>query len=849
MGARDVKRRQLLNFPLGLFVLFIFLDTGNFVQGQNLNYTYIPHEQAAFRTLWAAWQGTPEKSSNLAGWNPTQGRFCEYLDPNSNATTSPSWQGVQCTWTCNDTAIDPNCTVRLIYVIGLTLSNASIVGTLPPDIANITNLYTLELTGNPNLTGPLPQELQNTWMSILDVHDNGFNGTIPDLPNFWNLLQLNLGGNKFTGAYPFQQFSTMTYLHELSIGDNLLYGEIQADAYANKTELKTLDISDNFFNGTLPDLNPMHELMHLDVSGNQFTGPLPDLRGFSTLRYVDLSRNSFTGTANLVHIFNLSASASLAFVDLSHNQLTDSLPSWNSSSLGSVQELYLDNNTLTGTLDIVNMFELGLLEEENSIGNSTKLGVMSLSNNSIEHVITNDYIIANTSTVFILQGNPYCDKYDSNDDAQRCYCKQICFVSPSNANSHQIVIVAASTSVAAVVLIVFLVVAVVLIKNRRYKQYLKLQFQQKFEEFDVKPTIFSYSEIRSATRDFHEDMKLGQGAYGAVYKGVLPSGNVVAVKQLYVKGAQGHDEFLNEVVLITGMKHRNLVNLKGCCLRESQRLLVYEYVDNYDVEQILLGSRKKEMSGQLASWPMRHKICLGIARGLHYLHALAHPRIIHRDIKAGNILLDANLEPKIADFGLALLFPDEQSHIMTVHIAGTKGYLAPEYASLGQLSDKVDVYSFGVLCLEIISGRHNIDNNAPLDEVYLSKWAWQLHEEDRLMELVDPALHLSEEEVKDVQRIINVCLQCISNTVERRPCMARIVSILQGDSESEVHVLGEGKLSSRWSQPSSDFRSGLDTVSEEDSSGTSSLHGKPRRGLSSASSENFAVQLSEIRAR
>lgn len=185
-------------------------------------------------------------------------------------------------------------------------------------------------------------------------------------------------------------------------------------------------------------------------------------------------------------------------------------------------------------------------------------------------------------------------------------------------------------------------------------------------------------------------------------QGVLPSGHVVAIKQLH-KTAQAHDDFLNEVALITGMKHRNLVNLRGCCLREPQRLLVYEYVDNYDVDQVLLGmldhhilnspalpsvytflinhsqallysigSKKEEMKTTLGSWSARHKICLGIAHGLHYLHAMAHPRVIHRDIKAGNVLLNSHLEAKIADFGLALLFPDEQSHIMTVHVAGTK---------------------------------------------------------------------------------------------------------------------------------------------------------------------------------
>ncbi|KAG0624025.1 hypothetical protein M758_3G218500 [Ceratodon purpureus] len=863
MGAPEGMKPQLIaKLRSSVIVLCLFLGSSSCVNGLNYTYYYDSTEVAALQTIWGAWKtNTPDPTSNLAGWSSTQTKFCEYLDPDSNATEVPTWRGVQCTFYCNFTGsekyLDPNCTIRQAYLIGISIANASIEGVLPPDIGNFSSLYTLELTGNPNLTGPLPETLGDTWLNILDVHDNGFTGPIPDLYWLWNVLLLDLSGNHFSGGYPFSQLRTMQYLQELSIGDNNMTGEIPFDAYTNKTELEKLDISDNGFNGSLPDLNPMRKLRHLDVSGNQFEGPLPDLRVFEALRYVNLGRNRFTGTANLQNILNLTGT-SLTLVNLSHNNLTGDLPSWDASSLGSIQELYLDNNKLSGTLNISEMSNLNLLQSEDD-KSTENLGIMSLSNNSITNVIFDANDIEKISTVFILNGNPYCENYDSNDDGQRCYCSQICFVSPAKANSRRIIIISATTSVIAVILILLVVVGLLLLKSRRYKRYLQLQFEQKFEEFDVKPTIFSYNELRIATRDFSEDMKLGQGGYGAVYKGVLPNGNVVAVKQLYVKTAQGMDDFLNEVVLITGMKHRNLVNLKGCCLREHQRLLVYEYVDNYDVDHVLTGSKREELS-----WPMRLKICLGVARGLHYLHALAHPRVIHRDIKAGNVLLDSNMEPKIADFGLALLFPDEQSHIMTVHVAGTKGYLAPEYASLGQLSDKVDVYSFGVLCLEIISGRKNIDETAPIEQIYLSKWAWLLHEQDRLMELIDPELQLTtDEEVRDVQRVINVCLLCIQNSAEKRPSMARVVSILQSDTESEVIVLGEGKLSGRRSLNSTrsnrsvDMKTGLGSVSEEGSSsngfyGTSSngsSHGRGRRGLGESGVDSFAVELSNITAR
>jgi len=417
------------------------------------------------------------------------------------------------------------------------------------------------------------------------------------------------------------------------------------------------------------------------------------------------------------------------------------------------------------------------------------------------------------------------------------------------------VITAVVTSVTSF-LVLMISLAALYHRNRRYQRYLRLQLQKKFEEFEVKPTIFPYNQLRTATRDFHPDMKLGQGAFGAVYKGVLPNGHEIAVKQLFAKTSHGIDEFLNEVVLLTGMKHRNLANLKGCCIREQQRVLVYEYVDNYDVDQILLGGPNKSP----LSWPIRLKICLGVARGLHYLHALAHPRIIHRDIKASNILLTKNYESKIADFGLALLFPDEESYIMTQHVGGTKGYLAPEYASYGQLSDKVDVFSFGVLCLEVVSGRKNINEKLPPDEIYLPNWAWRLHGQGRVMDLVDPTMSLQDEEKLEVQRLITTSLLCIQISAEPRPSMERVVAMLQGDNmelliPNNVDDQHRLNLSTAVSLFAFGDSSGLGTVREEGESSDmesslldSSMHGASLSEKDLNSSYATSVELSEIRS-
>ncbi|CAK9237255.1 unnamed protein product, partial [Sphagnum troendelagicum] len=344
-------------------------------------------------------------------------------------------------------------------------------------------------------------------------------------------------------------------------------------------------------------------------------------------------------------------------------------------------------------------------------------------------------------------------------------------------NTRKVIII--STIVSGIVLALVIAITTRLFwRSRQRQRYLLLQLHERFAQHEVQPTIFGYAELKVATRDFHPTMKLGEGSFGVVYKGIFANGVEVAIKQLFVKTQENIDEFLNEVVIISGVKHRNLVKLKGCCLRDNKRLLVYEYLENGDLANLLFGGQNNR---EVLFWPTRFNICLGIARGLHYLHDICQPRIIHRDIKASNILLDKKLQPKIADFGLAFLFPDDKSYINTMHVAGTRGYLAPEYATRGLLTTKVDVYSFGVLLLEIISGRKNIDHNLPLENIYLVEKAWRLHREGNLIDIVDQNLHLLNDETIQAQRLLNITLLCLLNDGEKRPSMARVVAMLQGE--------------------------------------------------------------------
>ncbi|CAI9097320.1 OLC1v1033714C1 [Oldenlandia corymbosa var. corymbosa] len=258
-------------------------------------------------------------------------------------------------------------------------------------------------------------------------------------------------------------------------------------------------------------------------------------------------------------------------------------------------------------------------------------------------------------------------------------------------------------------------------------------------------------------------------------QGVLRDGTRVAIKRLSAESKQGTNEFLTEINVISHIKHPNLVQLLGCCVEGSHRILVYEFMENNSLASSLRGSKGKMLD---LDWRTRASICMGTASGLAFLHEEVHPRIVHRDIKASNVLLDENLNPKIGDFGLAKLFPDNVTHIST-RVAGTVGYLAPEYALLGQLTKKADVYSFGVLVLEIVSGKSSSKAAFGDDLLVLVEWTWKLRDEGRLLEIVDP--EMGEYPIDEVTRFIKVALFCTQEAAHQRPGMKEVVKMLSED--------------------------------------------------------------------
>ncbi|KAM4114496.1 hypothetical protein ACJW30_04G072400 [Castanea mollissima] len=330
------------------------------------------------------------------------------------------------------------------------------------------------------------------------------------------------------------------------------------------------------------------------------------------------------------------------------------------------------------------------------------------------------------------------------------------------------------------------VILVLILVFLRMKGYLgKKDLEDKeLRGLDLQTGYFTLRHIKAATGNFDPANKIGEGGFGPVYKGVLSDGALIAVKQLSSKSKQGNREFVTEIGMISALQHPNLVRLYGCCIEGNQLLLIYEYMENNSLARALFGREEHQLH---LDWPTRRKICLGIARGLAYLHEESRLKIVHRDIKATNVLLDKDLNAKISDFGLAKLDEGEQTHIST-RIAGTIGYMAPEYAMRGYLTDKADVYSFGVVALEIVSGKSNTNYRPKEEFVYLLDWAYVLQEQGNLLELVDPRLG-SSYSPEEAMRMLSLGLLCTNPSPTLRPSMSSVVSMIEGKCAVQAPII------------------------------------------------------------
>ncbi|XP_076892545.1 G-type lectin S-receptor-like serine/threonine-protein kinase At4g27290 [Bidens hawaiensis] len=336
-----------------------------------------------------------------------------------------------------------------------------------------------------------------------------------------------------------------------------------------------------------------------------------------------------------------------------------------------------------------------------------------------------------------------------------------------------------------IVLLIVLMIATWLCYARRKRKHIKLTGEEevfnasKSQAEDMELPLFSFSTIADATANFSPDNKLGEGGFGPVYKGTLEDGKEIAVKRLSKTSTQGLGEFKNEVICISKLQHRNLVRLLGCCIQgDHEKLLIYEYMPNKSLDSFIFDKTQST----ILDWTKRFDIIKGIARGLLYLHQDSRLRIIHRDLKASNILLDQDMNPKISDFGLARSFGGNETQANTERVVGTYGYMSPEYALDGIFSIKSDVFSFGVLVLEIVSGKRNRGFIQPQNEDNLIGHVWRLYSEGKSLNLINESC-VESFNPPEVLRSIKIGLLCVQQNAVDRPNMSSVILMLGSDSE------------------------------------------------------------------
>ncbi|XP_055835396.1 MDIS1-interacting receptor like kinase 2-like [Solanum dulcamara] len=654
----------------------------------------------------------------------------------------------------------PNELAYLDNLVSLSMSRNDLSGQLPERLCQGGKLENLTVNSN-NLTGPIPRSLSKCWslkrvrfnnnsfsgnlsdafgihpgLLFIDLSDNDFHG---ELSSNWGkckkLTDLRIARNNIGGSIP-QEIGNIKGLLGLDLSSNHLIGQIPKE-FGKLTSLVNLFVQNNYISGNMPrELGSLIKLESLDLSDNRLNGSIPTFIGdFMHLFQLNLSNNKFGQNIPM----EIGRITQLNVLDLSHNLLVGDMPP-QLANLKVLVNLNLSHNGLSGCIP----------EELESL---TGLQDVVLSYNELEGSIPNNKAFINAS----LEGNKgLCGNVTG---FQPCKRPSSVVKKHSLAKGSKLILITVLPVMGALVLLCVFIGVPFMCDKRR-----KIGDVERRDDGWLSISMLDgkalYRDILNATEEFDAKFCIGQGGHGSAYKVNLPSLGNIAVKRLHSSFENTHPKsFMNEVRALTGIKHRNIVNLYGYCSNAHHSFLVYEYVERGSLSSIL----SNEVESKKLDWLKRVNIIKGVAFALSYMHQDCSPPIVHRDISSSNVLLDSEYEARVSDFGIAKLLKPDSSNCTT--LAGTYGYVAPELAYTMKVTQMCDVYSFGVLSLEIIRGKH-------LGEYITVLANSSIIDHEQLSDLLDERLPYPEDRVKEVLVfIIKLACSCLLETPKSRPTM------------------------------------------------------------------------------
>ncbi|GJN09501.1 hypothetical protein PR202_ga27514 [Eleusine coracana subsp. coracana] len=802
-----------------------------------------PLEVAALNTIMEIWGLQASPRWNISG-EPCSGIAVDNTDVDNDPNIKLGIKNLRQNYL---TGPLPSFIGKFTALQYLSLAHNPLSGPLPKELGNLTNLLSLYL-GSSGFSGPFPSTFSKlTNLRILWAPDNDFTGKIPDyLGSLTKLEDLRIG-DLLNGSSSLDFISNLTSLNVLILRNCRISDNLATVNFSKLGGLTLLDLSFNNITGQIPEsiLN-LQNLGFLFLGNNSLSGSLPDAKSPS-LNNLDLSYNQLTGSFP-----SWATENNLQFILPSGlNCLQQDTPCFHGSpelDCGSNRSMRGSDNTMYETdptnLGAASYYVTELFQTARMSPSSLRYYGIGLENGNYTVDLQFAEFSFPDSQTWQSRGRRVFDIYVQGDLKEKnfnirqtaggksftaVYKKYNATVSKNFLEIHLFwagkgtccvpaqgyygpTISALSVTpnftptvrngvpkkkskagaITGIVIGSFLfglaaLAGIFILVQKRRRAALQ---REELYNMVGRPNVFSNAELKLATDNFSHQNILGEGGYGLVYKGKLSDGRVIAVKQLSQTSHQGKSQFVTEVATVSAVQHRNLVKMYGCCIDSSPPLLVYEYLENRSLDRALFGD-----SGLSLNWSTRFEIIVGIARGLAYLHEESSVRIVHRDIKASNILLDTDLTPKISDFGLAKLYDEKKTHVST-KIAGTLGYLAPEYAMKGHLTEKVDVFAFGVVVLETVAGRSNTDNSLEEDKMFLFEWAWELYEKGQALGIVDPRLE-EEFESEEALRVIKVALLCTQGSPHQRPTMSTVVAMLTRDFEM-TQVVTKPRYITEW---------------------------------------------------